>query len=69
MSITFSAVFNQKHLDKLVTVQKRCPTKRAMAALKPSRVICLDAGFGSDDALKANAVQIFKTQDVVFKTV
>ncbi|MDP1545572.1 MAG: site-specific DNA-methyltransferase [Anaerolineales bacterium] len=41
---------------------------RAMAELKPQRVICLDAGF-AEDQLKANAVQIFKTKDIVFKTV
>ena len=43
---------------------------RAMAALKPERVVCLDAGFAGNDQLKANAVQIFKTQGVPsFKTV
>jgi hypothetical protein len=33
---------------------------REMAAMKPSRVICLDAGFEGNDQLKVNAVQIFK---------
>ena len=43
---------------------------RAMAALKPKRVVCLDAGFAGNDQLKANAVQIFKTQGIPsFKTV
>jgi adenine-specific DNA-methyltransferase len=43
---------------------------RAMAAQKPERVVCLDAGFAGNDQLKANAVQIFKTQGVPsFKTV
>ena len=43
---------------------------RAIAALKPERVVCLDAGFAHNDQLKANAVQIFKTQGVTsFKTV
>jgi adenine-specific DNA-methyltransferase len=32
----------------------------AMAAMEPSRVICLDAGFQGNDQLKANAVQTFK---------
>jgi len=41
---------------------------RAMAARKPERVVCLDAGFG-EDQLKTNAVQTFKTNGVVFKTV
>jgi adenine-specific DNA-methyltransferase len=43
---------------------------RAMAALKPERVVCLDAGFAGNDQLKTNAVEIFKTQGVPsFKTV
>lgn len=43
---------------------------RAMAALKPQRVVCLDAGFAGNDQLKANAVQIFNTQGITsFKTV
>lgn len=43
---------------------------RAMAAKKPERVVCLDEGFAGNDQLKANAVQIFKTQGVTsFKTV
>jgi adenine-specific DNA-methyltransferase len=42
---------------------------RALAARKPSRVVCLDAGFADNDQLKTNAVQTFKTNGVVFKTV
>ncbi len=42
---------------------------RAMAARKPSRVVCLDVGFADNDQLKTNAVQTFKTHGVVFKTV
>ncbi|MHB8113667.1 MAG: hypothetical protein ACYDHA_09465 [Bellilinea sp.] len=43
---------------------------RAIAAQKPERVVCLDAGFAGNDQLKANAVQIFKTQAIPsFKTV
>jgi adenine-specific DNA-methyltransferase len=43
---------------------------RAMAARKPERVVCLDEGFAGNDQLKANAMQIFKTQGVPsFKTV
>ncbi len=43
---------------------------RALAAQKPERVVCLDTGFAGNDQLKANAVQIFKTQGVTsFKTV
>lgn len=43
---------------------------RAMAEQQPERIICLDEGFAGNDQLKANAVQIFKTQGVTsFKTV
>src|SRR5690606_9319110 len=51
-------------LEKEITLE----VIRAMAGMKPQRVVCLDAGF-PEDQLKANAVQIFKTKDVVFKTV
>ena len=41
-----------------------------VAEHKPERVVCLDDGFASNDQLKANAVQLFKTKDVTsFKTV
>jgi adenine-specific DNA-methyltransferase len=43
---------------------------RAIGELKPERVVCLDEGFAGNDHLKANAVQIFKTQGVTsFRTV
>lgn len=43
----------------------------AMAELEPSRVICLDEAFTSEDAdaLKTNAVQIMKSKGVVFRTI
>jgi adenine-specific DNA-methyltransferase len=43
---------------------------RAVADRAPERVVCLDEGFAGNDQLKANAVQIFKTQGVIsFRTV
>lgn len=43
---------------------------RAMAEMKPQRVVCLDEGFAGNDQLKANAVQIFKAKGITsFKTV
>ena len=43
---------------------------RAVAELKPERVVCLDEGFAGNDQLKANAVQTFKTKGITsFKTV
>lgn len=46
------------------------PLIRAIAAKKPARVVCLDAGFAGNDQLKTNAVLIFKNQGVTsFKTI
>lgn len=43
---------------------------RAIADMKPERVVCLDEGFAGNDQLKANAVQLFKTKGITsFKTV
>ncbi len=43
---------------------------RAIAQMKPERVVCLDEGFASNDQLKTNAVQTFKTNGITsFKTV
>jgi adenine-specific DNA-methyltransferase len=42
---------------------------RAMADMKPQRVVCLDLGFAGNDQLKTNAVQVFKNKEIVFKTV
>jgi adenine-specific DNA-methyltransferase len=43
---------------------------RAVAEMKPERVVCLDEGFAGNDQLKANAVQTFKTKGITsFKTV
>lgn len=53
-------------LDRDLTLE----VVRAMAELKPSRVVCLDAGFAGNDQLKVNAVQTFKTKGVAkFQTV
>lgn len=37
---------------------------RAIAEKQPERVVFLDEGFGGNDQLKANAVQIFKTKGI-----
>lgn len=43
---------------------------KAMADMKPSRVICLDDGFQGNDQLKTNAVQTMKARGVLsFRTV
>jgi len=52
-------------LEKELTLE----AVRAMAEMKPQRVVCLDLGFAGNDQLKTNAVQIFKNKEIVFKTV
>lgn len=42
---------------------------RAVAEAGPERVVMLDAAFAGNDQLKANAAQIFKNKNIVFKTV
>lgn len=42
---------------------------REIATRPVGRVVCLDEGFAGNDQLKTNAVQIFKTKGIVFKTV
>jgi adenine-specific DNA-methyltransferase len=56
----------------LICLERRLTLEliRAMAELKPERVVCLDRGFAGNDQLKANAVQIFRTKGVTsFRTV
>ena len=53
-------------LDRALTLD----VIRAIADMKPERVVCLDEGFAGNDQLKTNAVQTFKTKGVTsFKTV
>jgi len=42
-----------------------------MAEMEPKRVVCLDKSFNGEqaDALKTNAVQLFKSHDIAFRTV
>lgn len=47
-------------LDKQLTFD----AIKAIAELKPDRVVCLDAGFAGNDQLKTNAVQTFKTMGI-----
>lgn len=65
------AVYSVAGGGMLICLEKELTLEviRAMAEKKPQRVICLDLGFAGNDQLKANAVQIFKTKEVVFKTV
>jgi adenine-specific DNA-methyltransferase len=44
-------------------------TLRAMTALKPTQMLCLDTAFHGDDALKTNTVLEARAHGVVFRTV
>lgn len=53
-------------LDRALTLE----LIRAIADMKPERVVCLDEGFAGNDQLKTNAVQTFKTKGITsFKTI
>ena len=72
LTLAEKQVFSIAGRELLVCLEPELTTEviRAMVALKPERVVCLDAGFANNDQLKTNAVQIFKTQGVPsFKTV
>ena len=45
------------------------PTLRACRMHWPKLQAGMDAGFEGNDRLKANAVQLFKARDVVFRVV
>ena len=65
-------VYNVGEAELLVCLEEEIPMEliRAMAERKPQRVVCLDRGFDGNDQLKANAVQLFRTEGVTsFKTV
>lgn len=71
IEIEGESVYSVAGSGMLICMEKELTLEviRAMAENKPQRVVCLDMGFAGNDQLKANAVQIFKTKDVVFKTV
>lgn len=54
-------------IDRELTLEAiRAVAERAPG---PGRVVCLDEGFAGNDQLKANAVEIFKSKGIVFRTV
>jgi adenine-specific DNA-methyltransferase len=72
ISIAGKSVFSVAGGALLVCLERDLTLEviRAMADRKPERIVCLDAGFASNDQLKANAVQTFRTKGITsFKTV
>jgi adenine-specific DNA-methyltransferase len=71
LDITGTRVFSVADGALLVSLDRGLSLElmRAVAERKPERFVALDEGFAGNDQLKANAVQIFKTADVTFRTV
>jgi len=72
LALAGKTVYSVAHGSLMICLEQKLTLElvRALAALKPERVVCLDAGFAGNDQLKANAAQIFKTQGVAsFKTI
>lgn len=61
-----SVVFSIDSGEFLICLERKIALElvRAIAAMKPKRVVLLDDGFAGSDQLKANAVQTFRTQGV-----
>ena len=71
LSLADKSVFSINEGAMLICLKKDLTPEviKEMAEKKPSRVICLDEGFHSNDQLKTNAVQIMKSKDIIFRTV
>lgn len=71
LTLAGKSVYSVVDGGMLICLEKQLTLEliRAMAEHNPQRVVCLDAGFAGDDQLKTNAVQIFKTKNITFKTV
>jgi adenine-specific DNA-methyltransferase len=71
ITITGKSVFGIAGGALLICLERQLTLEllRGMADRKPERVVCLDEGFAGNDQLKANAVQTFKTKNIVFRTV
>ena len=72
LELAGAAVFSIAGGAMLICLEKNITAEsiKAIAALEPQRVICLDEGFGNNDQLKTNAVQIMKSRKVLkFQTV
>ncbi len=72
-AVSGKAIFSVGDGDLIVCLDRHLTldTIRAIAGRQPEplRVVCLDEGFAGSDQLKANAVEIFKSKGIVFRTV
>ena len=70
VSTPHGEAFSVNDNELLVCVEERVtqPLIRALIALKPTRLVCLDKSFAGDDALKTNTVLEAETHNVKFQT-
>lgn len=73
LELSGATVYNIEEKKLMICLEKELTFELldAIAEQEPNRFICLDNSFtGKDaDALKTNAVQLFKSKDTIFKTV
>lgn len=71
LSAAQRTVFSVSEGAMLVCLEKGLTPEltRAMAEMKPERVVCLDEGFAGNDQLKTNTVQLMKAKGIIFRTV
>lgn len=72
LTLAGQTVFSIAEGAMLVCLEKELTDAviKEMAARRPERVVCLDAGFAGNDQLKTNAAQTFKAKGVTsFRTV
>ena len=72
LTLSGQTVFSIAEGAMLVCLEKELTEAviKEMAARKPERIVCLDAGFAGNDQLKTNAAQTFKAKGVTsFRTV
>jgi len=72
LKLAGQTVFSIAQGAMLICLEKELTPEviKEIAARKPERVVCLDAGFAGNDQLKTNAAQTFKTKGVTsFRTV
>jgi adenine-specific DNA-methyltransferase len=72
IALAGKSVFSIANGGMLICLEKELTSEviKAMAEMKPERVVCLDVGFAENDQLKTNAVQTMKAKGVTkFQTV
>jgi len=71
LTLAGAAVFSVAEGSLLVCLERALTIEaiEAMAARDPAQIVCLETGFGGNDALKVNAVQAIKARGVELRVV